>query len=43
MVANGNNNAINNFEKLSLIPNQIVMALIEDTSEEAENFWKLLY
>lgn len=42
MIANGNNNAINNFEKISLIPNQIVMALIEDTSEEAENFWKLL-
>ena len=42
MIANDSNDVINNFEKLSLIPNQIVMALIENTSAEAENFWKLL-
>ena len=43
MIRNGNSSkAYNDFEKLSLIPNQIVMALMEDTSEEAEMFWKLL-
>lgn len=43
MIRNGSNDsAINNFGLLPLIPNQIVMALIEDNSEEAEMFWKLL-
>jgi hypothetical protein len=43
MIRNGSNDsAINNFGLLPLIPNQIVMALIEDNSDEAEMFWKLL-
>ena len=44
MIRNGNSeNAINNFEMLPLIPNQIIEALIKEKSEEAEMFWKLLY
>jgi len=43
MIVNGNGSAINNFENVPMIPNQIINTLLDEKSEEAENFWKLLY
>ena len=43
MIVNGNSGAINNFENVPMIPNQIINTLLDEKSEEAENFWKLLY
>ena len=44
MVYNDNHeSAVNDFSQQVFIPNQIVTALIKNTSQEAENFWKLLY
>ena len=44
MIVNGDSSsAVNNFGNVPMIPNQIVDALLDETSQEAEDFWKLLY
>lgn len=44
MIYNDNHeSAVNDFAQQVFIPNQIVTALIKNTSQEAEDFWKLLY
>lgn len=44
MISNDNAfEAINDFEDLPLVPNKIIAILLDDDSEQAENFWKLLY
>lgn len=43
MIRNGNSDsAFNDFSELPSVPYRIVRALLEDDSEEAEMFWKLL-
>ena len=43
MIVNGNyESAVNNFENVPFIPNQIVKTLLNEKTEEAEMFWKLL-
>ena len=43
MLANGNNTmSFNNFAEMPEFPYKIIEVLLTDTSQEVENFWKLL-